>query len=286
MLFPDGAAAAESLSARFDSPEALRQPPYLAPWDDKMLYFPRWMFGEWRVTSTFKAVHLPLGRRFVPEGYLQASDAPADEGGPGSVYSYTLRYYSTLPDTFDNNARVLLGLGMPHDAIIPDRAFNTKSTSDAFLGYEGAVQSVEYDPSKAPLRQTVTLSTLGPDAAPLPPRRIELYINALHREESQNGDAFYTSELARQVFVAVRDVKVSDYEVLNEFRKVGPGKVVGRQRSILYLNPQDELFFQAGNRGVAVYDYDFEMERVPSPADAPPGAVACVTTPKDVAQCV
>ena len=39
-----------------------------------------------------------------------------------------------------------LGLGMPQDAIVPDRAFNTRESTDAFLGYRGAVESVEYDP--------------------------------------------------------------------------------------------------------------------------------------------
>ena len=34
---------------------------------------------------------------------------------------------------------------MPRDAIIADRAFNTKQTTDAFLGWD-AVESVEYDP--------------------------------------------------------------------------------------------------------------------------------------------
>lgn len=50
----------------------------------------------------------------------------------------------------------------------------------------------------APLRETVTLSRLAPDTAPLPPRRLELYINALSSEGGPDG-AFYTSELCRQV---------------------------------------------------------------------------------------
>lgn len=58
--------------------------------------------------------------------------------------------------------------------------------------------SVEYDPTDAPLRQTVELSRLAPDTAPLPPRRLELYINHLSSEEGADG-AFYTSELCRQV---------------------------------------------------------------------------------------
>ena len=40
--------------------------------------------------------------------------------------------------------RMQLGLGV-RDAIIPDRAFNTRQSTNAFLGYE-AVESVDYDP--------------------------------------------------------------------------------------------------------------------------------------------
>lgn len=41
--------------------------------------------------------------------------------------------------------QVNLGLGMPRDAIIPDRAFNTRESTNAFLGWQ-AVDEVEYDP--------------------------------------------------------------------------------------------------------------------------------------------
>lgn len=73
---------------------------------------------------------------------------------------------------------------------------------------------------------------------------------------------------------------------MHSYRQVGPGRVEGRQRSCLYLQPQEPLFFQAGGRAVAVYDYTFTMTRVPPEADAPAGAEACVQTPKQVFQCV
>ncbi len=160
-----------------------------------------------------------------------------------------------------DHPQVNLGLGMPQDAIVSDRAFNTRETTNAFLGY-AAVEAVEYDPRcglpascfthqpgwliwlvcglmhllrvlslcrlapllhrsvglrtqpvcrpltatpphsaahrDAPLRETVTLSRLAPDMAPLPPRRLELYINHLSSEEGPGG-SFLTSELCRQV---------------------------------------------------------------------------------------
>jgi len=228
---------------------------------------------------------MPLGRKFVPERFMRESEASPEEGGPGSRYSYRLRWYSTLPDTFDNNARVLLGLGMPHDAIISDRAFNTRSMIDSFLGYPGAVTAVAYDPSAAPLKETVILSTQGPDKGPLPPRRIEIYINAL-RSEAEGDAVFRTSELARQVFVGPQEAQVYDYDILNQYTLEGPGKVSGRQRYLLYLQPQDQLYFQSGGRAVAAHEFTYEMTRLPVPVDAPRGAVACVDTPKFVAQCI
>lgn len=90
---------------------------------------------------------------------LQAAEVPADEGGLGSRYRFRQRWFSTLPDTLDNNLRVNLGLGMPHDAIIADRAFNTRAFTNALLGYP-AVESVEYDPRCVPGYCRICLATL------------------------------------------------------------------------------------------------------------------------------
>lgn len=49
------------------------------------------------------------------------------------------------PSRNGSPTQVNLGLGMPQDAIVCDRAFNTRETTNAFLGYE-AVEAVEYDP--------------------------------------------------------------------------------------------------------------------------------------------
>lgn len=75
-------------------------------------------------------------------------------------------------------------------------------------------------------------------------------------------------------------------QIMHSYRLTGPGAAEGRQRSCLYLQPQEERFFQAAGRAVAVYDYRFSMRRLPPPGDAPSGAAACVQTPKAVWQCV
>jgi len=75
-------------------------------------------------------------------------------------------------------------------------------------------------------------------------------------------------------------------EIMHEYRLQPDGSLRGRQRSCLYLQPQEPRFFEAGGRAVAVYDYDYIMRRVPPPEDAPAEAAACVLTPKSVWQCV
>ena len=258
------------------------QPTYRAPWDPKTIFYPDWMFGEWNVRSKLEGVLTPLGKDYVPPGFLAALESSESDA---SEYSYKLRFYKTLPDTLENNLRFGLGLGQPRGAVIADKAFNTMQMTDAFLGYSGAVSSVEFDVRNSPLRQTVTLSTLGPDFVPLPPRRLELFVNALSSEK-EGEDIFQTSELARQVFITVNNVQVSDYDVLNEFKLVKDGYITGRQRSLLYLQPQDPLFFKSSGKAVCVYDYGFTMAREPVRGDDPSGAEACVDTPKQVTQCI
>lgn len=73
---------------------------------------------------------------------------------------------------------------------------------------------------------------------------------------------------------------------MHEYRLQSDGTIRGRQRSCLYLQPQEARFFEAGGRAVAIYDYACTMQRVPPPQDAPAQAVACVLTPKSVWQCV
>lgn len=68
-----------------------------------------------------------------------------------------------------------LGLGVPQDAIVQDRAFNTQSSSNAYLGFQ-AVESVAYDPRESPDRATVVFAT-SVNGRRLPPKRAELYIN-------------------------------------------------------------------------------------------------------------
>lgn len=70
-------------------------------------------------------------------------------------------------------------------------------------------------------------------------------------------------------------------QVVTAYVLTAPGRVSARQRTLLYLEPRDQLYFSARGRAVAAYDYELQLERV-----AVEGATACVETPKQVTQCI
>jgi len=245
-----------------------------------VILYPKWMFGEWRVTSRLRDFRTPLGADKVDAGLVQAAQQDLEQGEP--LY-YSMRFFSTLPDTLGNQIKFNLGI-MLNDAIADDRAFNTASLTNATAGWE-AVTSVSYDPTNAPDRETVEFARLSPDMQPLPPQRAELYINNT-RSESLDPSSFVTSQLYRQVMLGVRAVDTTDYEVMTVYEAFGGGLIRARQRTALYLQPYDPSYFKAFGRAVAIYDHDLEMQRVPAPPDAG-GADACVKTPKeDYVQCL
>ena len=58
------------------------------------------------VEMEFSGLRTPLGRRFVPPGFLTAAEAAPEDGGLGSRYAFHQRFYSTLPPTLENELRV------------------------------------------------------------------------------------------------------------------------------------------------------------------------------------
>jgi len=222
------------------------------------LYYPDWLQGEWHATSKFVAFDAPLGNRFVPAGALESIKAPAEYGGLGNVVEYDLRYYPPAGDELGAPSAFGFSRGAPpKDKVVADRKVNTKSTTNAFMGY-AAVQRVEYDPTVSPTKLVVQFSELTPDMQPVGPKRVELFIN---NRAGQGEDVFLCSELYRQVVIGARRVDVTDYELISKYEHRTDGSVEVRQRSVVYLQPQDNLYFDANNRSVAVYDYKIDLAR-------------------------
>jgi len=211
------------------------------------------MEGEWEVKSTFIDFRTPLGPSFAHPGSIESAKAPAKDGGLGSIVTYRQRY--------DRKA-----LKSPAvTTIVSDRAFNTKSAFNSrfskFVGYE-PIESVEYNPAQDINRLILRFSTVGPDMRPLPPKRIEIGINN-RMTQDVSSSKFCAAELARQVIISPRRVAVEDYEVMWRWELQPDGKIKGRQRRVDYLQPQDLLYFDAKGRGVAIYDYDAILTRIP-----------------------
>ncbi|KAI8467836.1 MAG: hypothetical protein J3K34DRAFT_523389 [Monoraphidium minutum] len=213
---------------------------------DKQLRYPPWMEGTWAVAAKFAGAEFPLGPRVVGRatpGALKASMAVA------------------LPD---------VGAGMERALAFEQRVFNTRQVMDAFLGY-AAVTAVTYAPLDNPTRMAVVWATPRKDAERQSSdlRKAEIFINNRGAAGGGGGEPFCCFE--QQVTQAKQQGAIGDYAVWWEFRPEGAGggeggaaprRLAVRQRVAAYLQPQDPLYFQAGSRAVAVYDYAYTYTRV------------------------
>ncbi len=179
------------------------------------------------------------------------------------------------------------------------RVFNIRQQVDAFLG-EPSVRSVLYNPTDDPTRVSIEYITKRKDTAPasanapsmpVDVRRAQLFINN-RRSQQPSENVFVCSELYRQVGGSVctmtcaalyslhvcpfnhhqvnqakRQGSVGDYEVFWEYTRDpnNPDTVQARQRVAAYLQPEDALYFQSGNRAVATYDYTYVLTKLTSP---------------------
>ena len=176
---------ARTLSERLEA-QLLRRPG-MGSRSLKEAAYPPWLEGDWAVQLRLAAFTTPLGRRFVPPAALQAVEGAAT----APPVAYRMRFVR------EQRPEPGLFRGAPRPVVMPDRAFNTKSSTDAVLGYD-AVERVQYDAAK-PDRQTVTFRTLSPDMAPLPPQQAELYFSYVDVDDS--AELYVTTELTRQVLL-------------------------------------------------------------------------------------
>jgi hypothetical protein len=149
---------------------------------------------------------------------------------------------------------------------------------DAFLRYP-AVQSVEYDPADNPTRAAVVYATPRKDTSVISRdlRKAELFINNRASSSACGGSTgsaagpgseagggggaaggegcLLVLELYRQVAQARQQGAVYDYAVISRFGLQADGSVDVAQRVAAFMQPQDALYFEAGDRAVALYDY-------------------------------
>uniref|UniRef100_A0A0G4G9L7 DUF6816 domain-containing protein n=1 Tax=Chromera velia CCMP2878 TaxID=1169474 RepID=A0A0G4G9L7_9ALVE len=260
------------------SSEELKQ---LGPIDlgipSRFLTVPDWLFGTWNTSMTLTKRTYPLGEKFLPPPLLRTK---AQQQEVGENARYVQSFYKYQPDSLENLVKKSVG----QNAIaktVPNLAFNTKSGIDGFLGYN-AVEKVEYNLRKEPDKYTVKFNRLGPDLRPLGQRRKEVFVTGVWSETDPSQPRFVSCEVIRTVALGQTYQFVCDSEVLTEYEIPDSNKpdfVKGAQRLAVYVTPDSDerlqLFVQAGGKAVALFDYDFTMQRVDSCAIDPVGNRQC-----------
>jgi hypothetical protein len=266
------------------------------PFTSQELYYPSFLFGEWKVKATLKRKIFPFGRDFVPsQSLVEGSPRNRHEQVGGDSVTYLLHYFSTLADTPANQITVNLGLGVPEPKVIADRSYNAISMSRAYQQLS-PIESVEWDYSKDPTRLTIRMESIAEDMRPLGQRRSEVYLTARLSEEGFDQDTgravFCASEQSRTVTVGPGSVSANDQEVITEFHRIDDNHVSAVSRIAVYLTPNPNsregvLWQQVSGKAVAVYDYELDMERSLEEFQQEGSKTfrPCVKTPKDVIQC-
>ncbi|KAG7374120.1 hypothetical protein IV203_013215 [Nitzschia inconspicua] len=265
------------------------------PFSSQELYYPSFLFGEWKVTATLKQKIFPFGKDFVPSRSLLEGSPRNRSEQVGDSTSYLVHYFSTLADTPANQVVVNLGLGVPEPKVIADRAYNILSMSRAYKQLS-PVETVDWDYRKDPTRLTLQMGSIAEDLRPMGQRRSEIYLTARQSEEEfdeNTGTTIYcSSERSRTVTVGPGSVSANDQEVTSEYHQVDDDHVAATSRIAVFLTPNPNsregvLWQQVSGKAVAFYDYEFSMERVLEEFEQSGHKIfrPCVKTPKDVVQC-
>ncbi|CAE8581676.1 unnamed protein product [Polarella glacialis] len=235
------------------------------------------MEGRWRVTQTLVAYNAPLGREFLAYGNDQVAQKVLQEQQKqlGIPVEFELRYLRTQR----NNT-------------VEDRAFNVRSRLDAFAGKQ-VVKSVGYVDVPANTREDALKAGNGPED-PLLTTIInfkgavqKIFITAFQTEQDKEGNVWRGLASQRTVFAAPGagyNPLTVDEEAVTAIRR-GPNNndnntkgVRGRFRLLGYLNPNDKLFFKAGNKAVTIADYSLQYSYVGEVEQPSTTATATTTT--------
>ncbi len=240
-LSSPGSAIAESLANRIDRfPDWSHQAQLPAAAGD--LVYPDWFAGTWQVTSTLVELVAPLGPQLVAPGYASQRDRQH------LPVQFPVRFVRHLPLRADGLPQ--LQRQVP---VVADRAFNGLAIAKAYLG-EAAVKFATVPPGD-PNRQLIGLASGR-----------ELRSQVTGRASSQpTDDRFLASEISRQIFRRPSSIYVNQVEILTDYHRVSDDRLEAKQVTAIYLSPRDPMYFQAGDRPVALYRYRLELERKFSP---------------------
>jgi hypothetical protein len=221
-------AQAESLSARLDRyPEWHEKPSTQAARGD--LAYPAWFTGNWHVETKLVDMVAPLAPGIVTPGFESNRD------------------YLNQPVGFDVRFGIL---NQDHpEIIVADRAFNGMNIARAYMG-ENFVTAVKVDPTN-PNRQITLLKENRQLESTISDRAIE----------QPDATHFITTEVFQQVFRGTNQPYLNQVETTTAYSsELNAAKpIVADQVTAIYLSPNDENYFKAGETPVALYRYRLEF---------------------------
>ncbi|NJR68444.1 MAG: hypothetical protein HC771_07050 [Synechococcales cyanobacterium CRU_2_2] len=253
-----GGAIAAALADRLAQYPDWTNPPATRPTQGQDLAYPDWFSGNWQATSTLIDLVAPLAPDVTSPGF---------EGNRtllNQPVSFEVRF---VPRRSPRNwVPALPGVV----EIVSDRAFNGLNIAKAYLGDDLVVQ-VEVDP-KNPNTQVTRLRGNRSLVSTIPARAIETVSNT----------EFITSEIFQQVFRGEGNPPyLNQVETTTAYHYQQPDPdqrpdqhpdqhqkpeqsqptILANQVTAVYLSPQDENYFKAVQRPIALYRYRLELHR-------------------------
>jgi hypothetical protein len=221
-------AQAESLSARLDRYPAWHEKPSTQDARGDLAY-PAWLSGDWYVETKLVDMVAPLAPGIVTPGFESNREYMNEAVG------FDVRFGT---------------LDQAHPGIIvADRAFNGMNIARAYMG-ENFVTAVKVDPSN-PNRQITLLKGN---------RQLESTISD-RATEQPDATHFITTEVFQQVFHGTNQPYLNQVETTTAYSsELNAAKpIVADQVTAIYLSPNDENYFKAGQTPVALYRYRLEF---------------------------
>ena len=263
-------ASAETLRERQQSfPNWQSKPPVQL--SDGDLFYPTWMQGTWRMTSTLVDMVAPLAPDVVTpgfEGNRQFLDKPIP-----ALIRFVPKVFSKSSFLNQSIPKKIEDASADEVKVVSDRAFNGLSLARAYLGNEW-VKAVKVDPDD-PNRQVTFLKDNQQLVSTVTGRTVE----------TPNNGMFATTEVFQQFFRNPKmandqraDKRISNSQRPNNSATVYLNEVenttIYRKRSdanfpieadqitAIYLSPQDPNYFKAKDKPVALYRYHLSFSPV------------------------
>ena len=231
---------ASPLTQRLEQyPQWQSKPPVKAVKGD--LYYPDWMAGTWRATSTLKEQTAPLAPEIVTPGFED------NQQYLGKPVEFSVRFGK---DYYVPEKSLFSGIQKQTPKVVADRVYNGTNIGTAYLG-EGNVLRVKTDPEN-PNKQITLLKG---------DRRLSSQVTA-RDSETIDSHRFLSSEVTKQLFRSPERIYLNEVETTSDYHLVNPNQIEAQQITAIYLSPQDPDYFKAGDRPVAIYRYDLQLQKM------------------------